>query len=194
MGRGEEAEKGDFKFLPFSSLYLAFPRLEQVSSSAWGESEDSGDARFSCSRKGGFVEHRMRFTPQLGQGVGAGGSDAGWQRSSPGSPSLHRASILALNSPQVHLPFASLTVVKYFSSQKSKGLAASTSQYQYKRTLHAHCSLPMLFPPLLTNLSTAGQSTSSLPQPSHNLPYPHTSPYSPASLSGHSATPALRFP
>lgn len=110
MGRGEEAEKGDFKFLPFSSLFLAFPRLEQVSSSAWGESEDSGDARLSCSRKGGFVEHRMRFTLQLGQGVGAGGSDAGWQRSSPGSPSLHRASILAL-APQVHLPFVSLTVV-----------------------------------------------------------------------------------
>lgn len=99
VGRGEEAEKGDFKFLPFSSLFLAFPRLEQVSSSAWGESEDSGDARLSCSRKGGFVELRMRFTLQLGKGFGAGGSDAGWQRSSPGSPSLHRASILALNPP-----------------------------------------------------------------------------------------------
>lgn len=116
VGRGEEAEKGDFKFLPFRSLFLAFPRLEQVSSSAWGESEDSGDARLSCSRKGGFVELRMRFTLQLGKGFGAGGSDAGWQRSSPGSPSLHRASILALNPPQVHLPFVSLTAVKYFSS------------------------------------------------------------------------------
>lgn len=157
------------KYLSLSSLFQTSPCLEQIaSSSVWEESGGLLRLRFlTCTRETRLVEHRKEIqpsryfrltlcTPWVNR---AGGSDAGWWRPCPGSPSLCASASSHWNSSEVCFPLVSLIVSKLlvFFSQKSKGLAASTLQYHYTYILRIHRSLPMFFPlvPLLTNLSIA---------------------------------------
>ena len=121
---------------PSSLCSQPFPILNRLSS--WrGERQGAHCTRFSHTKKGHFVEHGVRVW--LGRGVGAGALT--WAGRAQ-DPLLCICFPCTSNSPQLHLPFVSLAVIKHFFFSLQAHHSSNTN------ILHASL-LPRLFPPLL---------------------------------------------
>lgn len=134
---------------PSSLCSQPFPILNRLSS--WrGERQGAHCTRFSHTKKGHFVEHGVRVW--LGRGVGAGALT--WAGRAQ-DPLLCICFPCSSNSPQLHLPFVSLAVVKHFFSL----CKLITAAIQTHCTHHSYQGS--------SHLSSAWPSTSSPAQPAH---------------------------
>lgn len=134
---------------PSSLCSQPFPILNRLSS--WrGERQGAHCTPFSHTKKGHFVEHGVRVW--LGRGVGAGALT--WAGRAQ-DPLLCICFPCTSNSPQLHLPFVSLAVIKHFFF--------SLQAHHSSNTNTLHTSLPTKALPTSPLLGRAPPAQPSLP-------------------------------